>query len=66
MGADRAGAGGADVSLASNANGQNRERAAWILAGALLTAVATKLGEWAVEEVRRRVKDKSEKKEGLP
>jgi len=37
-----------------NANGENRKWAAYMVGGAILTALGTKLGEWAVAELRRK------------
>lgn len=39
-----------------NANGENRRYLAIVAAAAVVTAVATKIGEWAIEEVRKAVK----------
>jgi hypothetical protein len=36
------------------ANGENRRWAAYAIGGAVLAALGTKLGEWAVEELRKR------------
>lgn len=42
------------------ANGETRRWAAFAFAGALIGAVGTKLGEWAVERVRQRYEPKKE------
>lgn len=39
-----------------SANGENRRYLAITAAAAIVTAVATKLGEWAIEEVRKAAK----------
>lgn len=44
------------------ANGENRRWAAFTIVGAVLAAIGTKAGEWAIAELRSRYgKDPSEK-----
>jgi hypothetical protein len=43
----------------TQANGENRKYLALAFGAALVAAIATKLGEWGVERLRKAVKDPS-------
>jgi hypothetical protein len=53
--------------MIAQANGENRRWAAYAIGGALLAALGTKLGEWAVERLRKKVGDPTlQTKEATP